>query len=48
MDIKMKLLVFAGGEEMQRGRVKLKNMATGEEKELSLDAVLQEIQGNLA
>lgn len=39
-----KLLVFVGGEELQRGSVKLKNMLSGEEKEVPLDAVIQEVQ----
>ena len=43
-----KYVVLVGGEEFERGTVKLRDMQTKEEKELPLETAAEEIKGILA
>ena len=43
-----KYVVLVGGEEYERGTVKLRDMQTKEEKELPLETAAEEIKGILA
>ena len=43
-----RLIAILGGDELQRGAIRIKNMSSGEEAEYPLDSAAETIRGMLA